>query len=331
METISRSQIAVFQAPLLYKSLMQIVTSFGGFIATCAAMYILTDVSYLLALAFAPLAAGFLVRIFIIQHDCGHRAFFRSRHANNLLGFVCSLVTLTPFTGWRRQHAQHHGSWNDLDRKDTGVDIYSTCLTVAEYRALSWFARLQYRVTRHPLVANIVLPPLIFLILYRVPFDMPRTWQNERRVVHLTSLVVLGTLAGLGLLLSFGDVALVQISVVALAAIVGVWLFSVQHRGRDIQWVRHAAWNHTAASLESTNFLKLPRLFQWFTGNIGFHHVHHLNARIPNYRLQECHDAIPVMQKVRPVSFFDGLRAVGYVLWDEDGGRMMTFREAART
>jgi len=327
---VLRRELARFQAPAAATSLSQLASSFGGFIATCAAMYAALDVSYLLALALAPLAAGFLVRIFIIQHDCGHAAFFRSRRANDLIGFACSLVTLTPYTSWRRQHAGHHGVWNDLDRRQSGADIYSSCLTVDEFRALSPAKRRWYRVTRHPLVANVLLPPLVFILLYRLPFDMPRSWRRERRGVHLTSLAIVVAFAGLGAAVGFDRMAAVQLPVMALAAIVGVWLFTVQHRGERTQWIRHDDWNPTAAALHGSTCLRLPRILQWFTGNIGFHHVHHLSPRVPNYRLQECHERIAAFRDVPTLTFRQALAALRLVLWDEAGGRLVTFREAAR-
>ena len=227
-----------FQAPILHKSLLQVATSFGGFWASCAAMYLLSDISYWLSLALAPLAAGFLVRIFIIQHDCGHWSFFRERRANDLLGFACSLFTLAPYASWRRQHAGHHGVWNNLDRRQSGADIYSSCLTVAEYNDLSPWRRWWYRTTRHPLVANLLLPPLVFLGLYRVPFDAPPTWRRERRAVYVTDAALVALFGGLGLLLGFGEVASIQLPVMILASIIGVWLFSVQHRAETTRWAR---------------------------------------------------------------------------------------------
>ena len=161
-----------FQAPILASSLGQLATSFGGFFATCTAMYLCLAVSLWITLPMSALAAGFLVRIFIIQHDCGHGSFFKSRWANELIGSLCSLMTLTPYAFWRRQHARHHGSWNNLDRRAaSGLDIYSSCMTVAEYRALGRWRRRLVRLTNHPIVANLLLPPLVFVILYRVPFD----------------------------------------------------------------------------------------------------------------------------------------------------------------
>lgn len=325
-----RRKAALFQTPVLRSSLVQLATSFGGFLATNAAMYALIDVSYWAALVLAPLAAGFLVRIFIVQHDCGHLSFFRSRRANDITGFACSLLTMAPYASWRRQHAGHHGIWNDLDRRQSGADIYSACLTVAEYRALSPRRRWWYRVTRHPVVANILLPPFIFILFYRLPFDMPKSWRRERRMVHVTTLALVAELGGLGLLLGYQRVAAVQLPVMVVAAIAGVWLFSVQHRGETVRWFRHNAWNPISAALRGSTFLRLPPVLQWFTGNIGFHHVHHLNSRVPNYRLQECHESIPALRDVPTLSFRDGLRAARLVLWDEARGRMVTVSEAAR-
>jgi omega-6 fatty acid desaturase (delta-12 desaturase) len=320
-----------FETPILSKSLCQALTSFGGFFAVCVAMYVLKDVSFWISLSLAPLAAGFLVRIFIIQHDCGHWSFFRGRRANDVLGFACSLLTLAPYASWRRQHAGHHGVWNNLDRRQSGADIYSSCLTVAEYCALSPWQRWWYRMTRHPLVANILLPPLVFLGLYRVPFDTPRAWRHERRAVYVTNMALIALFGGLGLLLGFGEVAAVQLTIMVLASIIGVWLFSVQHRGETTRWARRDDWDAVSASLRSSTYLRLPAVLQWFTGNIGYHHVHHLNPRIPNYRLQECHASIPKLRDVPTLSLRDGLRAVNHVLWDEDRGQMVTFREAAKT
>lgn len=323
-----RRSLRPFQTPVSAKSARQAVISFGGFFVTCAAMYVLVNESYWISLLLAPLAAGFLVRIFIIQHDCGHASYFRGRRANDVLGFACSMLTLTPYASWRRQHAGHHGIWSDLDRRQTGADIYSSCLTVAEYRALKPLRRRLYRTSRHPIVANILLPPIIFIGLYRIPFDTPKTWRRERLAVYLTDLALVIMFAGLGLLLGYSEVAAVQVPVMVCASIIGVWLFSVQHRGESVQWVRHSDWDAVSASLRSSTYLRLPAILQWFTGNIGFHHVHHLRPRIPNYRLQECHESIPALRDVPKLSFRDGLRAVKFVLWDEEHGRMVTFREA---
>jgi omega-6 fatty acid desaturase (delta-12 desaturase) len=169
---------------------------------------------------------------------------------------------------------------------------------------------------------------LVFIILYRFPFDTPKAWRKERRAVFVTDLFLVAMVVGLGLMLGFGNVAAVQLPIMVAASILGVFLFSVQHRGDMVVWMRHKDWDPVSASLRGSTYFRLPPVLQWFTGNIGFHHVHHLNARIPNYRLQECHEAMPALRAVAPVSLRDGFRAVRSVLWDEDRGRMVTTRQA---
>jgi len=320
-----------YQSPILWRAVLQIATSFGGYIACCTAMYLLYPVSYWWTLALAPLAAGFLVRIFIIQHDCGHASFFRSRRATEVVGWACSLFTLTPYTAWRRQHKGHHTIWNHLDRRQSGVDIYSTCLTVAEYDALGVWGKRRYRLARNPLVVNLLLPPFVFLILYRLPFDMPKSWRRERRDVGITNVALLLVYAGLGLAVGFGALAAVQLPVIALGAIAGIGLFSLQHRGETVVWFAGKDWDAANASLQGATYLRLSRVLQWFTGNIGFHHVHHLNHRVPNYRLQRSHEAISAqLPQVPTLSLWTGIKALRFALWDERRQRMVTFRQARR-
>lgn len=317
--------VARFQSPVPAKGIGQLATSFGCFLGLCAAMYVTVDLSYWLTLGLGLLASGFLVRIFIVQHDCGHGSFFASRRANDLLGVLCSLLTLAPYAAWRRQHAGHHGVWNHLDRRASGLDIYSACLTVTEYLALGRWRRWLYRLARHPIVSNILLPPLVFLVLYRLPFDMPKSWKRERRAVYATDLALVAIIGGQGLLLGFDRVAAVQLPIIVAASMIGVWLFSVQHRFEHALWVRHERWSFAAAALRGSSFLRLPAILQWFTGNIGFHHVHHLNPRIPNYRLQECHDSHAALQEVPVLTLGGALTAWRYTLWAEDENRMVGF------
>jgi omega-6 fatty acid desaturase (delta-12 desaturase) len=323
-----KAAIKRFQSPVLWKSLWQAASSLAAFVMICVAMYASLTATYWLTLGLSLLAAGFVVRIFIIQHDCGHGSFFRSRPANSALGLVCSLVTLTPYASWRRQHVRHHANWNDLDRRRSGMDIYSTCLTVAEYRALSRWRRAVYRLSRQPLIAIVLLPPLIFLLLYRVPFDAPGTWARERSAVFGTNIAIAAVIGGLGLLLGFEQVLLVQLPIMVIASIIGVALFSVQHRFETALWQRRTDWNFQAAALEGSSYLRLPKVLQWFTGNIGFHHVHHLNPRIPNYRLASCHAAVPTLRTVPALSLGGGLRSLSLALWDEKRGGMIGFGRA---
>jgi omega-6 fatty acid desaturase (delta-12 desaturase) len=320
-----------FQTPVLSRSVGQLVTSFGGFFGVCALMYAALLLSVWVALPLSVVAAGFLVRIFIIQHDCGHGSFFRSRRLNDMVGRLCSLVTLTPYALWRRQHAAHHGSWNNLDRRRaTGVDIYSSCLTVAEYRRLAGWRRKLYRLTRHPLISNVLAPPLIFMLLYRVPFDTAKGWWRERRAVFLTDAALVVVIAGAGQVLGYGRVAAVQLPIMVVASIAGVWLFSIQHRFEHTLWSSGAAWNFSAAALRGSSHLDLPPILRWFTGNIGFHHVHHLNPRIPNYRLRECHDGTAILQAAPRLTLGKALATLRFALWDDDLGRMVRFAGAGR-
>jgi omega-6 fatty acid desaturase (delta-12 desaturase) len=310
-------------------SVGQLASSFGGFLSVCAVMYAASAWSGWATVALAAVAAGFLVRIFIIQHDCGHGAFFKSRRANDAVGVLCSLLTLAPYEHWRRQHSAHHGMWNNLDRRSVGADIYSRCLTVVEYRKLPTGRRLLYRVSRHPLIAVGLLPPLIFLFLYRLPFDTPRGWRHERASVYVTDVAIGCTVLGLGLTLGYERVLLVHLPIMLIASIVGVMLFSVQHRFETALWLREEEWTAQEAALHGSSFLRLPRLLQWFTGSIGFHHVHHLNPRVPNYRLAACHAAIPVLQHAPVLTLAGAWRSLPLALWDEERGRMTNFGGAA--
>jgi omega-6 fatty acid desaturase (delta-12 desaturase) len=323
-----RGLLSAYQVPVLRRSLGQLATTFIPFFTAIAAMYALYPVSPWLSLALALPTAGLIVRIFIIQHDCGHGAFFRSRRANAWLGGFCSLITMTPYANWRRQHANHHAIWNNLDRRASGADIYSTCATVTEYRALSPSGRFAYRAARHPLVAHLIQPPLVFVLLYRIPFDTPAGWKHERNSVFITDAALAAIFTTLVLVLGGGAVALVQLPVIALAAIAGVWLFSVQHRFEDVLWARQPVWNATDAALLGSSYLKLPRILQWFSGNIGFHHIHHLLPGVPNYRLAECHTACAALSHTATtLTLREAIRAPSYALWDENAEKMVRFED----
>lgn len=323
--------LAPFQGSSTWRSVTQLASTGLAYVATIAAMYAAVHVSLWLTLVIAVPAAGLTVRLFIIQHDCGHGSFFRARRANEIAGRLCSLATFTPYSNWRRQHANHHAVWNNLDRRDSGADIYSTCFTLDEYLALPAWRRVLYRLARHPLVAQLILPPLVFLLLYRVPFDTPKTWRKERRGVHLTNLSLAAMLSTLVALLGWEPVLVVQMPITIIASIIGVWLFSVQHRFETAEWVRDSEWTPVRAALNGSSCLKLPRLLQWFTGNIGFHHIHHLLPRVPNYRLEACHEALLARAgAVRVLTLGEAIRAPGYALWDEAHRRMVRFPRRAQ-
>ena len=322
-----RRAAAEFARPTAWRSMLQLVTSFGPFLAGCVAMYVAFPVSPFLALALSLPTGALLVRIFIVQHDCGHGSFFASPLANTVTGRLCSLITFTPYANWGRQHAAHHANWNNLDRQSAGSDIYSACLTVREYLALTPWRRFLYRLPRHPLIANLLLPPLVFLLLYRVPFDTPTTWTRERWSVYLTDLALVALFSSLVALFGWREVLLIHLPIMVVASILGVWLFSLQHRFETSRWLGHGDWSFVEAALEGSSYFQLPPVLRWLTGNIGFHHVHHLNPRVPNYRLGACHDAIQALRPVRALSLRGGLGAPRLTLWDEAQGRLVRFAD----
>jgi acyl-lipid omega-6 desaturase (Delta-12 desaturase) len=323
-----RQAVTTFARADEWRSAWQLFTSFGPFLAGCAAMYLVFPVSYLLTLALAVPTGALLVRVFIVQHDCGHGSFFASRRANALVGRACSMITLTPFANWARQHNLHHADWNNLDRTGGGADIYSSCLTVRSYLALSPWQRLLYRLPRHPLIANVLLPPLVFLLLYRVPFDTPRGWTRERWSVYLTNAALVGLFGTLAILLGWREVLMVHVPIMIVASILGVWLFSLQHRFETARWTVKGDWSFVDAALEGSSWFHLPRVLHWLTGNIGYHHVHHLNPRVPNYRLSEAHEVVHNLHPVPPLTLWRGFAATFLTLWDERRGRLVRFRDA---
>ncbi|WP_428533635.1 fatty acid desaturase family protein [Rhodopila sp.] len=321
------ARLAAYQTPSAGRSVAQLGITAAPYAALLGLMYYAYyHLSPWLSLALAVPAAGLVVRLFIIQHDCGHGAYFRSRWANETVGWLCGLTTFTPYALWRRHHAMHHAVWNNLDKRPSGGDIYSGCLTLAEYEAFSPWRRWLYRVALHPLVSQLLLPPVVFILLYRIPLDAPRGWRKERISVWLTNLGIGGFLLTLTLLLGWQPVLVVQLPVITLASIIGVWLFSVQHRFEHTLWARQTEWTAAGAALYGSSWLRLPKVLQWFTGNIGFHHVHHLMPRVPNYRLQAAHRADPAFAAhVTGLTLWQALRAPSFTLWDEARGAMVRF------
>jgi omega-6 fatty acid desaturase (delta-12 desaturase) len=203
-------------------------------------------------------------------------------------------MTLTPFTSWARQHSMHHNSWNNLDHRK-GSDLYSVCLTVREYRALTRWRRTLYRLPRHPLIANLLLPPLACVLPYRLPFSTPRTWRRERRSIGLTNAAIAAMFGILALLLGWREVLLVHLSIMIVASILGVWLFSLQHRLETTRWIQRTDWTPSGASMLGSSWFTLPRAPDCLSGNIGFHHIHHPSPRVPSHRLNSAGRAARAM------------------------------------
>ena len=320
-----RPALAPYAQPHPGRAVADLATSVLPYLALSVLMYLTLDVSYLLVLALAIPAAGFLVRTFIVFHDCAHGSFLPSKRANARLGSALGLLVFESFAKWRHTHAVHHATAGDLDRRGVG-DVLT--LTVAEYRASTWRGRLGYRLFRNPLVM-FGLGPIYGMVLH--PRLVPRSARPRiRRSVIGTNLALAALVGTLCLLVGWREYLLVQGPIMLLAGAVGVWLFYVQHQFEDTYWQSAGDWSYADAALQGSSYLKLPKVLQFFTGNIGLHHVHHLSTRIPNYNLQRAHDENPVFHGVPTLSLWDGLRAVRLKLWDEDSGRLLTFAEARR-
>jgi omega-6 fatty acid desaturase (delta-12 desaturase) len=319
-----RKVLAPHMTPRLRPALLDVATSVVPYLGLMAAMFVAFRISYLLVLALSILAAGFLVRTFIVFHDCAHGSFVGSKRANAMLGAGLGVLLYTPFALWRHEHAVHHATNGDLDRRGVG-DVQT--LTVDEYRARSWRGRFHYRLFRNPIVMFLIGPMWVLLIGPRLVKRGMRP--RLRRSVLGTNLALAVVLAGLCWLVGWKELLLVQSPVLLLSGAVGIWLFYVQHQFEDAYWQTGDAWSFEDAALQGSSHLDLPRILRFFTGNIGLHHVHHLSARIPNYNLQAAHEA-GGLERVTTLSLRDGLRAVRLKLWDHDQRRLVTFREANR-
>jgi omega-6 fatty acid desaturase (delta-12 desaturase) len=324
-ETSWREVLAPYAQPHLGRSLLGLATSLVPYVALSVLMYLALDVSYLVVLALALPAAGFLVRTFIVFHDCAHGSFLPSKRANAWLGAGVGLLVFESFVNWRHSHAVHHATAGDLDRRGVG-DVLT--LTVAEYHGGSWTRRLGYRLFRNPFVM-FGLGPIYGMILQ--PRLVSRSARPRiRRSVIATNIALALLVGGLCWLVGWRDYLLVQGPTMLLAGAAGVWLFYVQHQFEDTYWQNAGEWSYADAALRGSSYLRLPKVLQFFTGNIGLHHVHHLSTRVPNYNLQRAHDENPIFHGVPTLSLWDGLRAVRLKLWDEERGRLVTFADARR-
>lgn len=318
-----RDALAPYARPRLGRSALDLATSVVPYVALSVLMYLALDVSYLLTLAIAVPAAGFLLRTYIVFHDCTHGSLLPSKRANAWVGRTLGVIVFSPFSSWRHNHAVHHATAGDLERRGVG-DVPT--LTVAEYRGMPALKRLGYRLFRNPLVMFGLGPLFAMVILPRLTSRSARP--RIRRSVIGTDIALVVLIGLLCWLIGWREYLLVQGPTAMLAGSAGVWLFYVQHQFKDTYWRRTDEWSYADAALQGSSYLKLPRVLQFFTASIGLHHVHHLHARIPNYNLQRAHDENPICHHVPTLSLWDGLRAVRLKLWDEERGRLVTFAEA---
>lgn len=318
----TRPLLAKFRAPNNTKAVWQLANTLVPY--ACLWYFMVLSVklnyAYLWTLVLAVVAAAFLVRIFILFHDCVHGSFFASRRANRITGRFLGILVFTDFDDWRFSHLHHHASHGDLDRRGLG-DIWT--LTVNEYERSSRFKRLYYRLYRNPLVLLGFGPLWYFLVLNRIP--NPKAKRKERRSVLVTNLVFVAVFLVAARTIGWQTYLMVQLPVIWLAGMGGIWLFYVQHQFPGTYWAKRNSWNSSRAALEGSSYYKLPAVLNWFSANIGYHHIHHLNPRIPNYRLQTCYDTVPQAQATEPLTIAESIACFRLKLWDEDRQRMVGF------
>jgi acyl-lipid omega-6 desaturase (Delta-12 desaturase) len=326
-----REAIAPYQSTDVRKSIIQMFTSIPPYFILWYLAYRSLEVSYLLTLFIALFAGLFGMRCFIIFHDCGHGSFFKSRRANDWVGMFTGIITFTPYYAWRHSHAVHHASSGDLDRRGVG-DVWT--LTYNEYQELSTPMKIFYRVYRNPFFIFVIGPVFDFVVLQRLPSMNGSDRAREKNSVIYTNIELLVVAIFMSLLVGWKEYLLVQIPIIAMASSFGVWLFYVQHQFENVYWERHQDWDYETAALYGSSFFKMPRIMQWFTGNIGFHHIHHLSPRIPNYKLEACHYDNPIFQEIEPLTFRTSMKSMRIRLWDEDRHKVMGYHredEAVQT
>lgn len=318
------TMLAPYQGPDDLRAIGQLLVTAGGFLGFWTLAYLSLSVHYGLTLALILPTAGFLIRLFMIQHDCGHGSFFTSRRLAAVVGHWIGVLTLLPYDHWRRTHAMHHAHSGDLEWRGFG-DVET--LTVAEYDERCQWGRLAYRIYRSPFVLFGVGALFHFVIKQRYPWNMPRSWRREWRGVWLNNLCLAGVVVILIATIGWKPLLLVHGPIVVLTCGIGVWLFYIQHQFEDTYWEVKPEWDFYDAALKGSSHLVLPRPLQWMTASIGLHHVHHLSPRIPNYRLKDCLEANAELQVATKVTIRESWGLTKLHLWDGDSGRLISFRE----
>ncbi|MDR3439355.1 fatty acid desaturase [Telmatospirillum sp.] len=315
-----------YATPNVYRSLTQLAVTLGLLFGCFAGMLLLDDFFGYWAGMLASVPTGLLlVRVFIIQHDCGHHSFFRQRWACDWVGRCLGVLTLTPYLWWKRDHDRHHASSGDLSRRGFG-DIDT--MTVSEYRALSGWRRFLYRLYRHPVVLFGIGPLYQFLLRHRLPIGLKKGDRRSLVSILATDAAIAILLAGGDGLFGLGRFSALWLPTMGVAALVGVWMFFVQHQFETTYWAWRGNWSFVTAALKGCSYYKLPAPLEWVTGSIGYHHIHHLASRIPNYRLQDCFRDIAPLRCVTVINFRQSLKCARLALWSEEAQRLLSFREA---
>lgn len=316
-----KQAVADYQQSDLRTSLWQMLNTIGTYFILWYLAYRSLEVSYVLTLAIAFVAGMFAFRTFIIFHDCGHGSFFKSKRANDIVGIFTGIITFTPYYAWRHSHAVHHASSGDLDRRGIG-DVWT--LTYEEYKTMPRWKQIGYRLYRNPFVIFVIGPTIDFVVLQRLPSVNASEKPREKNSVHITNLILLGIFLGMGFTIGFHEYIAVQLPIIAFASSMGVWFFYVQHQYENAYWERHENWDFATAALHGSSYYELPKLLQWLSGNIGFHHIHHLSPRIPNYKLEACHKTNEIFQ-IEPLTLRTSLKSLHIRLYDEDRHKMVGY------
>jgi acyl-lipid omega-6 desaturase (Delta-12 desaturase) len=317
--------IAPYQHSDNRKSIVQLATTLACYTGSWGLMVFSLSISYWFTAVLVILTALMLVRVFIIFHDCGHGSFFKSKAANHKVGFFLGVLTFTPSEDWWHEHAIHHATAGNLDKRGTG-DV--TTLTVEEYRNSSAWNRLAYRVFRHPLVMFTIGPIAVFFLRQRFP--SPTARRAEQLNVLYTDLALAVLFVGMSLLIGWKEFIILQLLVMWLAAAMGIWLFYVQHQFENVYWRHDPDWNYVESAFLGASCYRLPAILEWFSGNIGYHHIHHLSPRIPNYYLKTCYLQNPSLQNANTFDLRTGLKSLSLRLWDEQAGKMVGFADAVQ-
>lgn len=316
------SIVSKYNKPRFKKSIWQIINSVGPYLLLWLVMVQTLKISIWLTIPLIFLSAGFLIRIFIIFHDCGHGSFFKSKKLNLIVGNIFGILTFTPYHRWTDNHRTHHQTVGNLDKRGLG-DVWT--LTVDEYLEASRWKRFTYRIFRHPLFLFGVGGPLGFILINR--FSTSKMSKKQKWNIYFTNIVLLTLSAGISFLIGWQAFLIIQLPIMYLASIGGVYLFYLQHQYDEVIWARSDEWDYKKMALHGSSFFKLPAVLRWFTGNIGFHHIHHLGPTIPNYNLVKCHLENEIFHEVKPITLFESFKSLKLRLWDEVNQKIITFKE----
>ncbi len=317
-----KQDVAPYEKSDLKSSIWQLINTVGPLLFLWYAAYVTLSVSYWLTLPITMIAAGFLVRTFIIFHDCCHQSFFKSKLANDILGNITGVLTIILYQKWKNQHAIHHSTSSNLDKRGTG-DIWM--MTVDEYVTAPLLRKLAYRIYRNPVVMFGIGPTFAFLVQTR--FNRKEDRRKERINTYMMNIYVAALYALMCLMVGWQAFVMIQAPIFLISGLLGIWLFYVQHQFEDSYFENEDEWSYVMAAVEGSSYYKLPKPLQWITGNIGFHHVHHFSTRVPNYNLEKVHYAAPSLQKATTITLLTSLQSINFRLWDKHNRKFVSFRK----